>query len=103
MKENCVTICREGVKSKKKVIAVLCALAVMFSYGSIALPVEAAGCSHIPCAHVKTYTYTHTNPFYAKPCVIYEETHIKCNCCGKILKYNTEPARLYRSHTHGIN
>lgn len=103
MKENYATISVKLVKSKRKVLVLFSALAVMFLFGVLSLPVEAAGCTHLPCSQSRTYTYTHTNPSYAKPCVIYTETHIKCNCCGKILKYNVEPAKLYKSHTHGVN
>lgn len=87
----------------KKIAAVLCAFAIMFTLGFQAIPADAASCTHIPCRGIETYTYTHTNPFKGYQCVMYQETHIKCACCGKIIRYNVEPAKFYRNHIHGVN
>lgn len=103
MKNNDVTIKERNPKIGKRIAAILCAFAIMFTLGFQAIPADAASCAHIPCNHVRTYSYTHTNPYKGADCVIYQETHIKCACCGKILKYGVENPKFYRTHKHGIN
>lgn len=103
MKKNDVTIDKRNSNIGKRIAAILCAIAIMFTLGFQAVPANAASCTHIPCNHVKTYTYTHTNPIKGYDCVIYQETHLKCACCGKIIKNNVEPAKYYRTHKHGVN